>query len=93
MLTELKKSVRSKHNLRIGLRKSLDIDQLQTKRAAPTLWLAQPIILLVTSYQPVKSDALDAPNETPGLYVRNDSDIANAQKDIEKIKSAAKEVL
>ena len=31
---------------------------------------------LVTSYQFVKSDALDASNETPGLNVRNDSDIA-----------------
>ena len=44
---------------------------------------------LVTSYQFVKSDALDASNETPELNVRNDSDIAKVQKDIENIKSAA----
>ena len=42
---------------------------------------------LVTSYQFVKSDALDASNETPELNVRNDSDIAKVQKDIENIKS------
>jgi hypothetical protein len=44
---------------------------------------------LVTSYQYVRSDALDALNETPGLNVRNDSDIANVQKEIEEIKSSA----
>lgn len=44
---------------------------------------------MVTSYQFVKSDALDASNETPGLNVRNDSDIAKIQKDIENIKLAA----
>ena len=44
---------------------------------------------LVTNYQFVKSDALDASTETPGLNVRNDSDIANVQKDIKKIKNAA----
>lgn len=44
---------------------------------------------LVTSYQFVKSDALDASTETPGLNVRNDSDIANVQKDIKNIKNAA----
>lgn len=44
---------------------------------------------LVTSYQFVKSDALDASTETSGLYVRNDSDIAKVQKDIENIKLAA----
>ena len=37
----------------------------------------------ITSYEFVKSDALDASNETPELNVRNDSDIANVQKDIE----------
>ena len=45
---------------------------------------------LVTSYQFAKSDALDASAETSGLYVRNDSDIANVKQDIENIKSAAK---
>lgn len=45
---------------------------------------------LVTSYQFVKSDALDASKETPGLNVRNDSDIANVKKDIENIKETAK---
>ena len=45
---------------------------------------------MVTSYQFVKSDALDASNETPGLNVRNDSDIAKIQKDIENIKTNAK---
>ena len=44
---------------------------------------------LVTSYQFAKSDALDASTETPGLNVRNDSDIANVKQDIENIKSAA----
>ncbi|MBR0361639.1 MAG: hypothetical protein IIX35_04670, partial [Paraprevotella sp.] len=44
---------------------------------------------LVTSYQYVRSDALDVSNETPGLNVRNDSDIANVQKEIEEIKSSA----
>lgn len=44
---------------------------------------------LVTSYQFIKSDALDASTETPGLNVRNDSDIANIQKDIKNIKNAA----
>ena len=44
---------------------------------------------LVTSYQYVRSDALDASNETPGLNVQNDSDIANVQKEIEEIKSSA----
>lgn len=42
----------------------------------------------MTSYQFVKSDALDAPLETSGLYVRNDSDITKVQKDIENIKSS-----
>ncbi len=42
-----------------------------------------------TFYQFVKSDALDASTETPGLNVRNDSDIANVQKDIKNIKNAA----
>ena len=45
---------------------------------------------LVTSYQFVKSDALDASIEPPGLNVRNDSDIAKVRKDIENIKSLAK---
>lgn len=45
---------------------------------------------LVTSYQFVKSDALDASKETPGLNVRNDSDIANIQQEIETIKESAK---
>lgn len=45
---------------------------------------------LVTSYQFEKSDALDASTETPGLYVRNDSDIANVKKEIENIKNQAK---
>lgn len=44
---------------------------------------------LVTNYQFIKSDALDASTETPGLNVRNDSDIANIQKDIKNIKNAA----
>ena len=44
---------------------------------------------LVTSYQFLKSDALDASEETPGLNVRNDSDIANVKKEIEAIKKAA----
>lgn len=39
---------------------------------------------LVTSYQFVKSDALDASNETPGPNVRNDSDLTKVQKDIKK---------
>ena len=43
---------------------------------------------LVTSYQFLKSDALDASKETPGLNVRNDSDIANVKKEIEAIKKA-----
>ena len=37
---------------------------------------------LVTSYQFVKSDALDASTETPGLNVRNDSDIAKVLQGI-----------
>ena len=41
-----KKSVHTKHILPVGLYKSLDIDHLQTKRAAPTHLLAQPIVLL-----------------------------------------------
>ena len=45
---------------------------------------------LVTSYQFIKSDALDASQETPGRNVRNDSDIAKVQKDIETIKEKAK---
>lgn len=45
---------------------------------------------LVTSYQFIKSDALDASLETPGPNVRNDSDIANVQKEIETIKQSAK---
>ena len=44
---------------------------------------------LVTNYELIKSDALDATNKTPGLYVRNDSDIAKVQKDIETIKQKA----
>lgn len=44
---------------------------------------------LVTSFQFVNSDALDASNETPGLYVRNDSDITKVKKDIEDIKNNA----
>lgn len=44
---------------------------------------------LVTNYELVRSDALDASNETPGPNVRNDSDIAKVQKDIEDIKQKA----
>ena len=44
---------------------------------------------LVTNFQFVKSDALDASKETPGLYVRNDSDIANVKKEIEEIQQSA----
>ena len=45
---------------------------------------------LVTNYEFVKSDALDASNKTPELNVRNDSDIAKVKKDIETIKESAK---
>ncbi|MCM1040934.1 MAG: hypothetical protein NC396_00715 [Bacteroides sp.] len=45
---------------------------------------------LVTNYQFVKSDALDASKETPGPNVRNDSDIAKVRQEIEKIKEQAK---
>lgn len=44
---------------------------------------------IVTSWKYKKSDALDASKETPGLYVRNDSDIAKVKKDIENIKASA----
>ena len=47
---------------------------------------------VVTSWKYVNGDnvpdALDASEETPGLYVRNDSDIAKVKKDIENIKSS-----
>ena len=45
---------------------------------------------LVTNFQFIKSDALDASKETPGLYVRNDSDIANVKKEIEEIRQSAR---
>lgn len=45
---------------------------------------------LVTNYQFIKSDALDASIETPGPNVRNDSDIAKVQQEIERIKEQAK---
>ena len=54
-----------------------------------TIELGENKEFLVTSYQYVRSDALDVSNETPGLNVRNDSDIANVQKEIEEIKSSA----
>lgn len=47
----------------------------------------------MTSYQFVKSDALDASKETPGLYVRNDSDIANVLQDIVLPKKILKKLL
>ena len=47
----------------------------------------------MTSYQFVKSDALDASKETPGLYVRNDSDIAKILQDIETIKAKSSKVV
>ena len=44
---------------------------------------------LVTNYEFIKSDALDASNETPERNVRNDSDITNVKREIENIKSLA----
>ena len=45
---------------------------------------------LVTNFQFIKSDALDASKETPGLNVRNDSDMAKVRKDIEGIQQSAR---
>ena len=41
---------------------------------------------VVTAWQFKKSNALDAPNGTPGLYVRNDFDATKVQQEIDTIK-------
>lgn len=45
---------------------------------------------VVSSWIVKKSDALDVSSETPGLYVQNDSDIANVMKEVERIKNSYK---
>ncbi|MEE1226353.1 MAG: hypothetical protein UHM08_04530 [Bacteroidales bacterium] len=48
---------------------------------------------MVTSYQFAKSDALDASKETPGLNVRNDSDIAKVLQDIVTTKEKSSKIV
>ncbi len=45
---------------------------------------------LVSNFEFIRSDALDASNKTPELNVRNDSDITKVQNDIRKTKDLAK---